>query len=152
MKTHFYATWGCLVLFLVPSPTGSYRNFLPCSHWKLCCFFLGDFTKSHSKVIFFDFTCVWVLFRSLTQISMLNHVPYFSNIGNRVKYQNVNSLFFNLGSLFLFPVLLSTASFRNLQFRFWFLTPIAMLKKVPQPQLTQIYASGQRVSPRLRFK
>ena len=101
MKTHFYATWGCLVLFLVPSPTGSYRNFLPCSHWKLCCFFLGDFTKSHSKVIFYDFTCVWVLFRCLTQISMLNHVPYFSSIGNRVKYQNVNSLFFNLG-LFIF--------------------------------------------------
>ena len=103
-------------LFLVPSPTGSYRNVLPCScsHWKLCCFFLGYFTKSHSKVIVFDFTCVWVLFRCLTQISMLNHVPYFSNIGNRVKYQNVNSLFFNLGSLFLFPVLLSTASFRNL--------------------------------------
>ena len=27
-----------------------------------------------------------------------------------------------------------------------------MLKKVPQPQLPQIYASGQRVSPTLRIK
>ena len=60
-------------------------------------FFLGDFTKSHSKVIFFDITCVWVLFRCLTESSILNHVPYFSDIGNRVKYQNVNSLLFNLG-------------------------------------------------------
>ena len=101
MKTHFSAICGCLVLFLVPSPRESFRNFLPCSHWKFCCFFLGDFTESHSKVIFFDFTCVWVLFRCLTRISMLNHVPYFSDIGNRVKYQNANSLYVNL-VLFIF--------------------------------------------------
>lgn len=97
MKTRCSATRGCLVLFLVTSPTGSSRNFLPCLHWKNRLFFFFNFTRSHSKVVFFDITCIWVLFRCLTRISMLNHVPYFSDIGDRVKYQKVNSLFFNRG-------------------------------------------------------
>ena len=75
-----------------------------------------------------------------------------SDIGNRVKYQNVNSLSFNLGLFsFCFGCYYLLDLF-EIWFRFWFLTSISMLRKVPQPQLPQIYASGQRVSPTLRFK